>query len=61
MVQVINRAGFRFISVSDQLVEIYHPKASYADQPFEVVRLNDANNESTLRRLANETSEYTRI
>lgn len=60
MIQVINQAGFRFIPVDAQLVEVYHPKASYSDQPLEVVYLKDAKSESALRRLANGTSEYAR-
>lgn len=60
MVQVINRAGFKFIPIDSNYVEVYHPKATYPDQPVEVVRL-DSVNEAAIKRLANGTSEYAHL
>lgn len=60
--QIVNRAGFRFIPVEGtNLVEVYHNKASYPDMPIEVVKLNEAVTQPAINRLANESREYARF
>lgn len=60
--QIVNNAGFRFIPVEGtNFVEVFHPKASYADEPIEVVNLNETPTQPALKRLANESREYARF
>lgn len=60
--QIVNRAGFRFIPVEGtNFVEVYHSKANYPELPIEVVKLAEAPTQPAINRLANETREYARF
>lgn len=62
MLQHKNSAGFKFVwpDYSDY-VEVYHSNASFADLPFEVVDVShDPRDMSTLKVLADQTSEYSK-
>ena len=62
MLIVSNPAGWEFVwPAHSDFIEIYHNDADYNDQPVEVIYAGDMKyNESDLKKLANESSDYGR-
>jgi hypothetical protein len=57
-----NSSGWKFIWLTgSDLIEVYHPDASFPEFPVDVIVASGIRyNDSDLRKLANETSEYGR-
>jgi hypothetical protein len=62
MLTVTNPAGWLFVwPTGSDFIEVYHDNADHNEIPVEVIYAGDLRyNESELKRLANEASEYGR-
>lgn len=57
-----NSNGWKFVWITgSDMIEVYHPKASFPEYPVDVIVAGDIRyNDSELRKLANQTSDYGR-